>query len=321
MRDLYRQLGFSSTRVDTEAITKALKEQRVGRDIDRAVKHILLDPKRKPVYDRNRSIVAAIAQLRANLGLKHSPGWVGNEDFNVTADRTGSELERLKRATSSPTAGYETKRVGEDKHDAMWLLGAAVRRHPYWTTAILVLTLLVGVVALRESDGKEPTNSTGANSIPSQPPKRELTWEEKLEVARARPKPFSEPEQPLPPNGSVEKYYRGGAYGLLTIKTASSGSSHYYIKLANWYSKRSVVLCVFVRAGQSASVSVPRGVYEIRYAAGGKWYGTEHLFGPNTAYAKADESFEFKDNTHWTIELYLQPGGNLETQPMREEDF
>ena len=84
---------------------------------------------------------------------------------------------------------------------------------------------------------------------------------------------------------------------------------------------------VFVREGQRASIEVPLGTYELTYATGRTWYGPKAgaLFGPETGYAKADDTFTFRiDGTQiqgYTIELYLQTHGNLETKPMSAREF
>ncbi len=63
----------------------------------------------------------------------------------------------------------------------------------------------------------------------------------------------------------------------------------------------------------------------MRYATGKTWYGTKHLFGPETAYAKADEPFDFTFNGYqysgYTVELILQTGGNLRTSSISAANF
>lgn len=75
----------------------------------------------------------------------------------------------------------------------------------------------------------------------------------------------------------------------------------------------------------SASVDVPLGDYEFRYAGGSEWYGFEHLFGPDTSYNKAESSFEFRDTgyevTGYTVTLYKVPHGNLRMTHINAQDF
>lgn len=77
-------------------------------------------------------------------------------------------------------------------------------------------------------------------------------------------------ERQLPENGTIAKYYSAAANSPLKI-TTSSGPVHYYVKLARWGSKEPV-LTVFIKSGQTVDLHVPSGTYEIKYAAGEKWY-------------------------------------------------
>lgn len=52
-------------------------------------------------------------------------------------------------------------------------------------------------------------------------------------------------------------------------------------------------MTIFVQGGSTLERKVPFGNYIVKYASGEKWYGYRHLFGPSTAYSKADETFNF----------------------------
>jgi len=103
-----------------------------------------------------------------------------------------------------------------------------------------------------------------------------------------------------------------------------AGSGHYYVKFAKPGEKRAVAT-MFVRGGSRAEIKLPLGNYELRYAAGERWYGTTHLFGPDTAFSEAKSNFRLSDEgdryTGYTVELYLQVGGNLRTERIAPEDF
>ena len=81
----------------------------------------------------------------------------------------------------------------------------------------------------------------------------------------------------------------------------------------------------FVPSGETASVRVPIGVYELRYAAGETWYGEEYLFGPETVYMRAEERFEFRIDdkrvSGFTVELIKQTNGNLKETALKPSDF
>ena len=128
---------------------------------------------------------------------------------------------------------------------------------------------------------------------------------------------------PLPANGAHWPYRSDDAIAPLAIETIGE-TDHFYVKVVHWYTKAPVAT-VFIRAGRSAEISLPLGSFEIRYATGSTWYGTEYLFGEDTAYSIADSRFDFKREgdriTGYTIQLYLQRDGNLGTKPIKATDF
>lgn len=131
------------------------------------------------------------------------------------------------------------------------------------------------------------------------------------------------PRGPVPKNGATRLFHKRPAVAPLEILTRA-GSGHYYVKLGDWHNKRDI-MTVFVREGQRASVKVPLGSYEIRYAVGKNWFGPKFLFGPDTICSRAKEQFNFRRQGDrirgYTVELFLQPQGNLKTQRMSKEDF
>jgi hypothetical protein len=87
MRDLYQQLG-----VHPKAATRDIEHaiQRCDdRQVTHAARHILLEPRRRDVYDRNRERLETIGRLRANMGLQQSPLWteLATHDFDAAPSR------------------------------------------------------------------------------------------------------------------------------------------------------------------------------------------------------------------------------------------
>ena len=72
-------------------------------------------------------------------------------------------------------------------------------------------------------------------------------------------------------------------------------------------------------------LKVPVGTFVVKYAAGDKWYGHWHLFGPTTSYTKAEGTFSFRYNgdqlSGYTITLYKVRSGNLRTSRIRPNEF
>lgn len=122
-------------------------------------------------------------------------------------------------------------------------------------------------------------------------------------------------------NGEIVKHPYKAALAPLTVSTR--GDDSYYIYLKQISSGAS--MSFFVRGGKSAEVEVPLGEYEIYYAVGKYWYGSQYLFGDDTAYYKCDDTFLFYEDGDyyqgWTLELYAQPNGNLDTDHISAVDF
>jgi hypothetical protein len=144
--------------------------------------------------------------------------------------------------------------------------------------------------------------------------------------ARQPARAFTEPLIPLPATGRIRSLWRSSPETVLAplrVVTAT-GSPNYYVKVVDWET-HAARLVLFVRSGQTLSVRVPVGVYELRYAAGEKWYGEEYLFGPETAYRRADEQFDFRAEgekvSGFTVELIKQINGNLRETSMKPSDF
>jgi hypothetical protein len=133
---------------------------------------------------------------------------------------------------------------------------------------------------------------------------------------------FNEPELPLPPNGKIQTYTSGA--GLAPFEIKSSVGSSYLVKLTD-VSTGQPVLTVFVRGGSSVELKVPLGTYVVKYAAGDKWYGYTHFFGPSTGYSKAAETFTFAYEGNrvmgYTITLYKVHNGNLRTESISPNEF
>lgn len=100
----------------------------------------------------------------------------------------------------------------------------------------------------------------------------------------------SYPEQTLPPNGTVQWFTSD--IRMAPFKVQGKSGLHYLVKLCDFYTKKPI-LTVFVRNGFIINLKVPLGSYELKYAAGEKWYGYDHLFGPTTAYHRAEKRLDF----------------------------
>ena len=138
MKDLYKQLGVDElagegdVRVALSAVADPATRE--------AAEFILLDPRRRAVYDRNRRVLATVGRLRANLGLNLTRFWSRARFADFTIDL-------------APPPG-RTRRI--DPMQMAWALGVgshSQRSRPWFLrrtflTACAVLFVTAFVLAL-----------------------------------------------------------------------------------------------------------------------------------------------------------------------------
>ena len=72
MKDFYKRLNLPDA-ASEEQVRNSLRS--ASPDLRSSAELILLDPRRRRVYDRNRDLLLVIAQLRFDLGLNYTPFW------------------------------------------------------------------------------------------------------------------------------------------------------------------------------------------------------------------------------------------------------
>src|SRR3954447_20160912 len=99
MKDFYKRLGLDGDAATPDAIRAALAAPaEPAHALDAATREaaefVLLDPRRRAVYDRNRRVLVTIGQLRSRLGLNLKPFWSrgGVGDFSYAYDPTGGRV-------------------------------------------------------------------------------------------------------------------------------------------------------------------------------------------------------------------------------------
>ena len=130
---------------------------------------------------------------------------------------------------------------------------------------------------------------------------------------------------PLPVNGKRFMYARAERVAPLSVVTRET-SNHFFVKLEDW-DTGTPIMGIFVRAGHSIEIKVPLGSFRLKYATGTQWFGdaNEDLFGPETGTYQADKRFDFYQSGNqisgYTVELYLQPDGNLHTAQINRRNW
>ena len=256
MRDLYRNLGLDD-QVDDPEMLRSQIAQCSHSEVASAARHILLEVKRKTVYDDTHRILKTIGRLRARLTLPRSYQWdaLGNQDFDGETSGVVSrpcdwidDLDPLGDIGIDVAAVRPGRQVRLLRAGWSWPLWKVLPLKTMSIAAALVLCLGLAMWAA-------------------------------LGTARV----------PFPENGTEIRFDPRTADSRIQILTRP-GLGHHHIQLLKAGTKQKV-LSVFVRAGQSATVLVPPDNYQLRYAAGEKWYGTGHHFGSRVKYKTVPKPF------------------------------
>jgi curved DNA-binding protein CbpA len=146
-------------------------------------------------------------------------------------------------------------------------------------------------------------------------------------IAAAEAGTLDSMEKPLPENG-VLRFADRHNYNLArspTFRVINSLNVNALMKLIR-VKDGAEVMSVFIRAGQTAEVTVPVGNYNARIASGQTWYGNVVLFGPTTRYSRLDAILEFKKTEGSQllgneITLARVKDGNLRQSPLAAAEF
>lgn len=206
-------------------------------------------------------------------------------------------------AASGTDAPQRTKQASRST-SWFWSLGSRRRG-----TIILVCLGLAGFIAIR-------LLPRAPSYTPPKPlPGREADGPETTPVIWNAP-----PEQPLPDNGDgVFRFDRRAADSKLRIVPRSE-QGHIVLKIED-ANDSSFVCWFFIRQGESAEASIPAGSYRLKLACGTKWYGEEHLFGPNASYSAIASEIKIPTHTTYTIDLHPSTAGTLRETTIRPENF
>lgn len=119
-----------------------------------------------------------------------------------------------------------------------------------------------------------------------------------------------------PTTGTLLKGYKYNDASKITVTASESEAC--VVKLKDIYGN--TTLSFYVRAGQSATVDVPRATLYVYFASGKTWYGKENLFGENTSYSKDDDAVDFAKHT-CSYTLYPVTNGNFSETPIDAAEF
>lgn len=128
---------------------------------------------------------------------------------------------------------------------------------------------------------------------------------------------------PLPLNGQLFPYTSLKPSIPFSVVTRDD-ERNFFVLLEDWNTGKHII-GIFVRGGKTVKVNVPNGSFRLKYATGINWYGEEDMFGKETSYHQADSQFEFSNRNGviqgFSVELFLQENGNLETSLINKSDW
>lgn len=239
------------------------------------------------------------------------------EGFGMTVDqyRRFQELKRedeaLRKEKTAEQEALQRALLEQKKEIRRWSILAVVF---FFVSCCLGVILLCGIGEDRSSVAEQSAPSATTTTEKEQ---SFSEWSDKYQIK----------ELPRAPvfvrSGELIKEPSGEMLAPLSISTR--GDSSYYVYLKPIAPPFGNSMSFFVHGGSGAEVSVPLGEYEIYYAVGEIWYGTEYMFGDDTTYVKCEGTFDFyEDGSYyqgWTLELYAQTNGNMDTDIISAEDF
>ncbi|MGX6979395.1 hypothetical protein ACWN8V_09050 [Vagococcus elongatus] len=107
----------------------------------------------------------------------------------------------------------------------------------------------------------------------------------------------------------------------ITVLTPEAGEKDYFLKFLDGAGNET--LTAYIRNTESATINLPAGTYRLRFALGdgSKWYGPEHIFGPDGRYSESREVITVQGGVGYQMKLYGVADGNLPIKGVNSSDF
>lgn len=296
MRNFYKRLNIKRGLTDGQALGAARKcSNRALRD---DADFVFSSKSRKAAYDNLNDTLVTIGRLRPSLGLSHTDKWSGE----IAAEYTDPSYQDkpllpdlMNRLDNASVRSVREKEQAKKRYWFGWV----------WKIALF----LIVIVTYYENNDQPSTSGYESPSSTSSNYETDKTFSQQ------------HPSLNFPQNGKVINLTQRDAVAPFQIKTQAG--QDYVIKLKTLSDRDAVV--VYVRGGRTVNVDVPLGRYKLYYASGDIWYGSTHLFGPDTAYSKSDSQFNFRlqGNQYmgFTVSLYRVSNGNMNTRRIPRESF
>lgn len=250
-----------------------------------------------------------------------------------------SIIKNLCEGKTTPTEPAPEPIVLKDKESSAQKKKTRLSVGIFVTSIFICIFLVAAIVSIKNNNSKKqssqlqeqqiidavettPSVETTLSTLPEATPEQTEYSKERAEYEKYKRQYLAGLRQePRPSNGEVLHNLVDGEC-LAPLEIIAPDSNDYVIKLKK--AKYSYIE-IYVRGGESVTVDVPLGTYNLYYACGSTWYGEDDLFGEDTDYYKMDSTFSFYEDDGYymgyTLELYLQPNGNLSKKRVNPEDF
>lgn len=334
MKNLYRIIRVKpdASRSQIRASLNAIRDQLTEDDIS-DVEYILLDEFRRTRYDNAHRTVQCVTDLRSQNPVASTTGFSKARVHGFIPTKC-YPMPHVRSLSGTPNSNSGVDLGGcfgvvviiAFLIGAVFLLGGGETTKPHSRNNFDSRSTENGRIV--ESFNQVGENPSSNNSAGNEDPEISKLLEE---LRQSLAEDFSSKdktdlmEMPLPETGVMKVFDSNTAVAPLEIRTRR-GNGNYYVKISRIFDTgKFLSRTAFIRDGETLTANIPVGDYDIRYAVGDAWYGTQELFGNSTACARADDVFSFRKTTQgytgFTIELISQIDGNLDTDPLSVEDF
>ncbi len=329
MKDLYRHLGIEPDASDAD-IRRAIERASISPSLRNDATTVLLDARARAVYDRHRGLLLTISTLRAATKLEDSIGWA--ETYRSEFPPAIPEMATPPRSPRpsppppvQPIGVYAPRR--SPAQQSAWSAAQPEVRPKVVLITLIVAGAIIGLVALISA-----FEGDGTYGPDERAPQRELpaaTAPSSVSPRRPAAAPAVNPDAnlfaaPRPPHGPTGRFGGPPADGVAPFEIRAPFGQDVLARISTFLEKQDVVE-LYIHGGRSLEVLLPLGTYELRYAIGSKWYGFDDLFGSQTQYQKAKDTFRLRETRDAyegvSIELVPQVGGNLATGRLKPGEF
>ena len=109
-----------------------------------------------------------------------------------------------------------------------------------------------------------------------------------------------------------------------TVPIGALGPGYYYVKLKDHISQKEV-LSFFIHGKNTVNFEIDAGIYDLYFAHGDTWYGSELLFGDDTEYMMAESPIIIDSNNEsiqiWTPSIICGENLALGTISISSSEF